>query len=319
MDEDTILTTDNAILDSIGEGDEQSTSESSVEQVDGEDTNTTEETSTASSEQGVEGSSDTEQQGKVSSPQDLVDAQGNVIATGGKERRFYETAQREKQRAEGLTREVETLQAQLEAINNAGSVGSQYDLSPEEVTTGAQIIAAYKNNPVETIEYMLTQAQAAGHNVDAIGQNGNMNLNAVKQMVDSAIQPLVAEQYEREEIEAANDRAQEIYDNFNSQYPDSAVHEDSLARLLEQEPSLSPEAAYFKLRSYYMERNLDWTKSLEQLQSEQSSQQASANTQQAVPDGNVISNRVTDTAQVADANTSTDDIIRQAMSDAGIN
>ena len=319
MDEDTILTTDNAILDSIGEGDEQSTSESSVEQVDGEDTNTTEETSTASSEQGVEGSSDTEQQGKVSSPQDLVDAQGNVIATGGKERRFYETAQREKQRAEGLTRDVETLQAQLEAINNAGSVGSQYDLSPEEVTTGAQIIAAYKNNPVETIEYMLTQAQASGHNVDAIGQNGNMNLNAVKQMVDSAIQPLVAEQYEREEIEAANDRAQEIYDNFNSQYPDSAVHEDSLARLLEQEPSLSPEAAYFKLRSYYMERNLDWTKSLEQLQSEQSSQQASANTQQAVPDGNVISNRVTDTAQVADANTSTDDIIRQAMSDAGIN
>ena len=319
MDEETLLTTDDAILDSIGEGDEQSTSESSVEQVDGEDTNTTEETSTASSEQGVEGSSDTEQQGKVSSPQDLVDGQGNVIATGGKERRFYETAQREKQRAEGLTRDVETLQAQLEAINNAGSVGSQYDLSPEEVTTGAQIIAAYKNNPVETIEYMLTQAQASGHNVDAIGQNGNMNLNAVKQMVDSAIQPLVAEQYEREENEAANDRAQEIYDNFNSQYPDSAVHEDSLARLLDQEPNLSPEAAYFKLRSYYMERNLDWTKSLEQLQSEQSSQQASANTQQAVPDGNVIPNRVTDTAQVADANTSTDDIIRQAMSDAGIN
>jgi len=319
MDEETLLTTDDAILDSIGEGDEQSTSESSVEQVDGEDANTTEETSTASSEQGVEGSSNTEQQGKVSSPQDLVDAQGNVIATGGKERRFYETAQREKQRAEGLTRDVETLQAQLEAINNAGSVGSQYDLSPEEVTTGAQIIAAYKNNPVETIEYMLTQAQASGHNVDAIGQNGNMNLNAVKQMVDSAIQPLVAEQYEREENEAADIRAQEIYDNFNSQYPDSAVHEDSLARLLDQEPNLSPEAAYFKLRSYYMERNLDWTKSLEQLQSEQSSQQASVNTQQAVPDGNVIPNRVTDTAQVADANTSTDDIIRQAMSDAGIN
>ena len=319
MDEETLLTTDDAILDSIGEGDEQSTSEGSVEQVDGENANITEETSTASSEQGVEGSSDTEQQGKVSSPQDLVDGQGNVIATGGKERRFYETAQREKQRAEGLTREVETLQAQLEAINNAGSVGSQYDLSPEEVTTGAQIIAAYKNNPVETIEYMLTQAQASGHNVDAIGQNGNMNLNAVKQMVDSAIQPLVAEQYEREENEAADIRAQEIYDNFNSQYPDSAVHEDSLARLLDQEPNLSPEAAYFKLRSYYMERNLDWTKSLEQLQSEQSSQQASANTQQAVPDGNVIPNRVTDTAQVADANTSTDDIIRQAMSDAGIN
>jgi hypothetical protein len=319
MDEETLLTTDDAILDSIGEGDEQSTSESSVEQSDGENTNTSEETPTASSEQGTEGSTNEEQQGKVAGPQDLVDAAGNVVAAGGKERRFYETAQKERQRAEGLTKNVETLQAQLEAINNAGTVGSQYDLTPEEVTTGAQIIAAYKNNPIETIEYMLTQAQASGHNVDAIGQNGSMNMNAVKQMLDSALKPLVSEQNERVETEAANSRAQEIYNNFNSQYPDSAVHEDSLAQLLQQEPSLSPEAAYFKLRSYYMERNLDWTKSLEMLQSEQQQQQPSVNTQQAVPDGNVIPNRVTDTAQVADANTSTSDIIRQAMADAGIN
>ena len=318
-DEEQILTTDDAILDSIGEGDEQTTSESTEEQDSGTEENVAEQAPTTSSEQDTSDSDGEQQQQKAAGPQDLVDAQGNVIASGGKERRFYETAQREKQRAEGLTRDVETLKSQLEAINNAGTIGTQYDLSPEEVTTGAQIIAAYKNNPVETIEYMLTQAQASGHNIDAIGQNGSMNLNAVKQMLDSALQPLVAEQNERVEAEAANSRAQEIYNNFTSQYPDSAVHESSLARLLEQEPSLSPEAAYFKLRSYYMERNLDWTKSLEQLQSEQTRQQPSVNTQQAVPDGNVVSERVTDTAQVAPANTSTSDIIKQAMADAGIN
>ena len=143
-------------------------------------------------------------------------------------------------------------------------------------------------------------------------------MKAVKQMLDTALQPLVAEQHERVDTQEANDRALDIYNEFSTKYPDAAPHENSLARLLQQEATLSPEAAYFKLRSYYLERNLDWTKSLETLQAEQKAS-PSANTQQAVPDGNVTDARVTDTAQVADVNTSTDDIIRQAMEDAGIN
>ena len=314
-----LISTDEAILDSIGEGDDQQVTDEGTSSEDtGATTDTGEEASTASGEQGTEDGDGKDTPGKTSGgPQDLVDAQGNVIATGGKERRFYETAQREKARADTATKEVSTLQAQIEAINNAGTLGTQYSLTPEEVTTGAQLIAAYKSNPVETIQYMLTQAQASGHNIDAIG-GGGLDMQAVKQMLDTALQPLVAEQNERVDTQEANDRALEVYNEFSAKHPDAAVHENSLARLLQQEPTLSPEAAYFKLRSYYLERNLDWTKSLETLQAEQNAG-PSANTQQAVPDGNVTDARVTDTAQVADVNTSTSDIIRQAMEDAGIN
>ena len=314
-----LISTDEAILDSIGEGDDQQVTDEGTSSEDtGATTDTGEETSTASGEQGTEDGDGKDTPRKTSGgPQDLVDAQGNVIATGGKERRFYETAQREKARADTATKEVSTLKAQIEAINNAGTLGTQYSLTPEEVTTGAQLIAAYKSNPVETIQYMLTQAQASGHNIDAIG-GGGLDMQAVKQMLDTALQPLVAEQNERVDTQEANDRALEVYNEFSAKHPDAAVHENSLARLLQQEPTLSPEAAYFKLRSYYLERNLDWTKSLETLQAEQNAG-PSANTQQAVPDGNVTDARVTDTAQVADVNTSTSDIIRQAMEDAGIN
>jgi hypothetical protein len=314
-----LISTDEAILDSIGEGDDQQiTDEGTSSEDTGATTDAGEEASTASGEQGTEDSDGKDTPGKTSGgPQDLVDAQGNVVATGGKERRFYETAQREKARADTAERDISTLQAQIEAINNAGTLGTQYDLTPEEVTTGAQIVAAYKNNPIETIQYMLTQAQASGHNIDAIGGNG-MDMGAVKQMLDTALKPLVAEQTERVDTQEANDRALQVYNEFSAKHPDAAVHENSLARLLQQESTLSPEAAYFKLRSYYLERNLDWTKSLETLQAEQKAG-PSANTQQAVPDGNVTEARVTDTAQVADVNTSTSDIIRQAMEDAGIN
>jgi hypothetical protein len=315
-----LINTDEAILDSIGEGDDQQVTDEGTSSEDtGATTDTGEATPTASGEQGTADGDGKDASGKTSGgPQDLVDAQGNIVATGGKERRFYETAQREKARADTATRDVSTLQAQIEAINNAGTLGTQYDLTPEEVTTGAQIIASYKQNPVETIQYMLTQAQASGHNIDAIG-GGGLDMKAVKQMLDTALQPLVAEQHERVDTQEANDRALDIYNEFSTKYPDAAPHENSLARLLQQEDTLSPEAAYFKLRSYYLERNLDWTKSLEQLQQEAQEQPSSANTQQAVPDGNVTDARVTDTAQIADVNTSTDDIIRQAMEDAGIN
>lgn len=313
-----LVSTDEAILDSIGEGDESTTDESVGEESTGTATDTTKAASPANSEQGAADSTGTERPTRTSGPQDLVDRNGNVIAAGGKERRFYETAHREKNRADQATSKVAELTAQLEAINNAGTVGTQYDLSPEEVSTGAQLIAAWKKNPVETVQYMLTQAQSMGHNVDAI-MGGGTDMGAVKQMLDSALAPLIGERQARQAQEEVYNRATEIYNEFSGRHPDAAVHEDSLARLLQNDPSLTPEAAYYKLQSWYAQTGLDWTKSLATLQQEAQAARPSVNTQPQPPEGGGVSpSNVTDTARVADVSTSTDDIIRQAMAEAGI-
>ena len=313
--------TDEDILNSIGEGDEPDTGTSTDTEASDEELDTQEETSTASSEQGADGSTDEQQQQQSRGPQDLVGRDGQVIAASGKERRFYETAQREKHRADNASRELQTLRTQLAAVNEAGNVGTQYGLSPQEVTTGAQLIAAYKKNPVEAIQYMLTQAQANGHNVDNI-ISGGTDMSAVKQMLDNALAPILGEHRQREDTQAAQDRAAVIYNDFHTRYPDSAVHEDTLTRLLKQDPNLSVDAAYFKLQSFYNAKGLDWTKPLEQLQREADAQQQqpSVNTQPQPPEGGSVNpNLVTDTAQVADISMSTDDIIRQAMAEAGLN
>ena len=108
---------------------------------------------------------------------------------------------------------------------------------------------------------------------------GGTDMAAVKQLLDTSLKPLIDARNEEADTQAVNAKALEIYNDFTAQHPDAAIHENSLARLLKQEPSLSPEAAYWKLRSYYTERNLDWTKPLEQLQKEQQLN-PSANTQQ---------------------------------------
>ncbi len=311
------LSTDESILQKIGEGDEPGTDEGTKEQDKGTPTDLTGETPTPGSQQGTDEGGTSQQQKQAGSPQDLKDKDGNIVATGGKERRFYETAQRERIRADGLTKEVTELKSQMEAINNAGTVGTQYSLTPEEVITGAQLIAAYKKNPVETIQYMLTQAQAQGHNVEAIS-GGGMDMAAVKQLFDTSLKPLLEARSEEVDTQAVNAKALEIYNDFTAQHPDAAIHENSLARLLKQEPSLSPEAAYWKLRSYYNERSLDWTKSLEQLQQAQVAKPGEGNTQQALPEGGINAESVTDTTRVADVNTSMDDIIRDSIKEAGI-
>tara|TARA_Y100000310_G_C20567198_1_gene756115 strand:- start:62 stop:1027 length:966 start_codon:yes stop_codon:yes gene_type:complete len=314
---DDVVSTDEAILRNIGELEDESSSSESSDQ---EDTRTATDadgqTPQSGGEQSATRGNGTEQSQQASGPQDLKDANGNIIATGGKERRFYETAQREKARADAATQEAETLLSQIEAINSAGSVGKEYDLTPEEVVTGAQIIAAYKKDPVGTLQFMLTQAQGAGHNVDDI-ISGGTNMGAVKQMLDTALQPLVAEQKVRLDTQEANDNAAKVYNEFISQHPDVVVHQNTIARLLQEQDNLSLEAAYHKLQNYYLRRNLDWTKSLEQLQQEAATR-PSVNTQSQLPDGGINPANTTDEPQVADVNTSTEDIVRAAMADAGI-
>jgi len=318
-EEVTIVSTDDAILNAIGEGDEQTTEESTTEETTGTGDDTTQETSTAGSEQGVEGQLGTEQQQRTNGPQDLIGRDGKVLAAGGRERRFYETAQKEKSRADGLQGQVETLQGQIGAINTAGNVGTQYSLSPEEVTTGAQIIAAYKEDPVGTLNYMLTQAQASGHDVDQI-VNGGTDMKAIGQMIKDAVAPLTTEHQQRVDTQAAEENATDIYNTFSAQHPDAAIHENALARLLQTDNSLTVDAAYYKLQNYYLTNSLDWTKPLEVLQQEyQAAQTTGVVTPPQPPESGVGSANVTDTPQVADVSTSTDDIVKQAMADAGIN
>jgi hypothetical protein len=318
-DDDTneVLTTDAEILTSIGEGDEQATTDVDDTEDTGTTTDTGEEASTTSSEQDTAGGTDPKPAGKTGGPQDIVGRDGQVIAAGGKERRFYETAQREKLRADQATTQVTTLTAQLDAVNKAGNVGTQYNLSPEEVSTGAQLIAAYKDNPVETIKYMLTQAQSNGHNVDTI-VSGGTDMSAVKSMLDNALAPLLGDRQAEKDTQEVNTRALEIYNTFSTQYPDAAPHENSLARLLKTDPNLSPEAAYFKLQNYYLQKGWDWTKSVEQLQQEATANSSTENTRTQPPEGGVNTSNTVDAARVADVNTSTDDIIREAIREAGV-
>ena len=265
-----------------------------------------------------QGSPDQQERGPSRGPQDLVDKDGNVIAKGGPDRRHYENWQKAQQENGALTQNLQALESQVEAYKNASNLGTQYSLSPEEMTAGAQIMQAWKDDPANTVKYLLTQAQSLGYNVDGIG--GTTDVNAIKTMIDQALSPIMQERQDKADTQRIEDEARNQYSSFLQTYPDAESHETALAQLLESDRNLSLEAAYYKLRSFYSEKGLDWSKPLEVLQAEMQQQavQERGNTQQPLPTGNVSSTTMTGATDIADATTSFDDIIRQSMSEAGM-
>ncbi len=246
------------------------------------------------------------------SPKDIITTDDQRIK-GGVERRLYEKSQRLQQETTTANARITELEGQLEAVNSAGNIGTQMNLTPDEVVTGAKLISAFKSDPVETVKYLLTQAQAAGHNVDGLG-GGSTDVNAIKTMLDTYMKPFVEEREQKQATEQRQQEVTTVYNNFITKYPDATIHESTLAQLLDNDTSLSTEAAYFKLKSFYLERGLDFNKSLDVLEKEA---KATGDTQSSLPNGSVSPSGVSGVSDIADVNMSSDDIIRQSMTEAG--
>ncbi len=329
---DTATSTEDDILGSIDIGDGDTSEDTSTDEGEAgqstQDSGTQEQTnplesgqSSGKSKQGTKpehGKSD-----KSTGPQPIKDANGNVIADGGRERRFYEAAQVARQENARLQGELSKVTAKVAAYETANTISTQLGLTPDEATTGARIMAAYKNSPVETIKYLLTEAQAAGHNVTGI-VSGGTDVAAIKQLIEQAFKPLNDERAGKERATQVEQQAVREYNNFISRFPDAKTHETTIARLLESDPSLSVEAAYYKLQSFYLAKQLDWKKSLEVIAEEMKGTQqqqggtSSVTRQPGLPGRGTSVTNTQAPGEIADVTTSIDDIVKESMREAGL-
>lgn len=271
-------------------------------------------------------------------PQDLVLNDGTVIK-GGPERRLYEKNQRTEQQLQRVQGENQQMQQQLQEANGkvqayeqAFASAKNYGVSPQEADTAHRLIAAYKRDPVGTINYLLTEAKAAGHDTNQIGGAG-VDTNAIQRVVAEQLKPLTdryrAEEQQTQQQQEAEREAQQFF----QRYPDAATHEQELSQLLDRRPDLSPDAAYFALREYYAKNGMDFRYPLSAYQQQQGAQgqDATANgqsgqpqpAQQSIPTGR--GNGAASSAHAAYDPTKSnsegqewDDIIGSAMREAGI-
>jgi hypothetical protein len=246
--------------------------------------------------------------------QDLIDANGNVVAKAGAERRFYEENQKLKRERDHfnstimpqIKQEYDTMVAKINAYNETFKSMQMGDLSTEDIHLGMELIRQWKQSPKDTINFLLTQAKSYGINVD---ENGKSDMAAINQMLDQKLQPFLQERELRDRQIQARHNAENIYNNFMSKYPEAKNHVDEIAYLYKRNPNQSLDAIYFQLQNYYLKNNYDFNTPLAEIQKQK---QQNKNTFNGINvNQNVKASNIQ--APIAKANASFDSIIREAM------
>lgn len=256
-------------------------------------------------------------------PQDLVDKDGNVIAKAGAERRIFEENQKlRKDMAQFHAQVLPAIKQQYQAMeqelaNYKGVVEGMHaqDLSPQDIQSGFDFVRQWKKNPKEVVKFLLTSLQQSGIDIDIEGMSGAIQTSAIKNMLDERLKPFEEERDNARRIAQQEQEVEQEYNFFVQKYPDSVVHDKTLAFMVRNDPNLSPELAYYKLKNYYLQKGLDFSKPLEEIVKEKATVPVGI-PQPPVVNDTVAVNKVQQ--RVARASDSFKDIIKGAMQESGL-
>jgi hypothetical protein len=284
-----------------------------------------------SDKEGKEGKGDT------SRAKDLVlKGQGpdgtDLVISAGKERRFYEQLQTQRQRSQFLENEVKTrddrykdLETRFNTLNQ--SVQQINGLPPAHLAVAVRMFTDMQRDPSGTLKKLLAEAVSLGHTVEGIG--AGVDVQAITAAVRAELNKETAtREPTSQQIEA--DVQTEI-NNFYSRFPDARVHDPLIAQVIQDHPNLSLEDAYFQLKDGFAARGFDWSRTLEDNVKDETStgtaqdttnNGTSADPKKPLPNGGGTpsgSEPIEKHGDVMSENADFGDIIKSAMKDAGMN
>lgn len=194
----------------------------------------------------------------------LLDANGKIIATAGRERRIFEQNDRLKRHVSHLEQQVQQLQNNAQQIDQIAGMPAQHGLSPQDVNAGMRIMSEFKRDPMAVAKWALQETLALGYNLKQIVGDGagGIEMQAIAKMIDDRVGPVVQKTQQQTEQERARDVATQQYNAFMAKHDYADVHEDALAAMIKQNDQLTPETAYWQLREYAARHQLDFTQPL---------------------------------------------------------
>lgn len=194
---------------------------------------------------------------------DLVDANGNVIARHGSERRLYQNLERTRA-------ELEQVRKELTDYKALDGVPARLGLSREDVAEGLTLTASFNRDPVGTAQTILAKALALGHSLeDIVGEagRGTIQTNALRSMIDERLAPITqATERQKQQETLSNEVAKEMTE-FSESYPDALIHQDVIASMMNEDPRqdrpfILAERAVYRLREWCAKNGFDYSQPL---------------------------------------------------------
>jgi hypothetical protein len=203
----------------------------------------------------------------------LINQQGQIVARAGSERRLFEKAQRfetqlnaQRKLNEKTTNDLQRAVTEIKGMREVIGLGESMRMTTQEAMLGLRMVDMYKKDPGEFFKYVLTQVTAAGHDVAkllpeagaaAVSAEGIQRL--IQRELQQALGPVKDTRAEQQRQQQVNADVEKEYNEFIDRFPDAVTHEETIARLIQAEPNLSLDAAYYRLQAFAAKNGLDFS------------------------------------------------------------
>lgn len=219
-----------------------------------------------------------------------------------------------------LEMENRKLTDKMKLYEAASGAAKEYQLNPQEVLLGHRLVAAWKKDKVATLKYLITQAKADGANINLGEGAKDLDMKAIRAMIDDAVAPMRGEVDVRQRDHEARGKAQEMITEFYSNNPDAQIHERAIAGILERYPDETLQTAWLKLQNWALRNKVDMSKPLGGTQKQPQNGVDRPTNLRGVRNAEELSGETRNRRPAyVNPNIRWEDIIKQEMKDAGYN
>lgn len=196
----------------------------------------------------------------------VYDQNGRKVAAAGA---GYTVATRIANLYEPVVREHAALKQRLEAIDSTNEIAKRAGLSIEESALGNRLMVSWKQDPKQTINFLLNQAQEKGIDISDIRSGGGFDTASFSTLLEErlakALEPFQVfvrnAQQEQEHAELVDQVKQDLQ-AFHEEFPGAAMHGPVLAAIMDK-TGYSPREAWFALRAEAAQAGWDLRKPLQ--------------------------------------------------------
>jgi hypothetical protein len=195
---------------------------------------------------------------------ELLDRNGQIVATTRREKQLAYNLNRAQYAANASARQMKAMQQHLQAYQGLDQVMKQHNLSPQMAHEALQLRAMAEQNPIMAIRDIIARVLATGATMeDILGNDAVPQINArvITNELDRRLGPVEQAARQRQRHEQIQEQAQVQMENFVQSHPHAETHGVEISNLVSSH-GLTPERAYFELRSWVERRGLDFTSPL---------------------------------------------------------
>jgi hypothetical protein len=195
---------------------------------------------------------------------ELLDKNGQIVAATRREKQLAYNLNRAQYAANQASRDLRNMQRHFQSFQQLDATMKQHNLSPQMAQEALQLRAMAEQNPVMAVRDIVARVLATGvtmeelFGTDAVPQ---INARVITNELDRRLGPLEQQTKQRQQQAQIEERAQVQMEQFVQAHPHSETHGVEISNLVQQH-GLSPEKAYYELRSWTERRGFDFTSPL---------------------------------------------------------